>query len=39
MSCQENIALNEEPKYGFLDEKNNVFYAFNSIEEYQEFWA
>ena len=34
-----NTQNNTPPVYGFLCEETNVFYAFDTFEEYQEFLA
>lgn len=37
MATQCNASVSGAPVYGFLCEQTNVFYAFETFEQYQEF--
>jgi hypothetical protein len=37
MDCEKGSCSNQAPVYGFLCESTNVFYAFETFEQYQEF--
>ena len=39
MATVSNDSVSEEPVYGFLCEHTNVFYAFETLEQYQEFMS